>query len=56
MDAIGSKAEFYALSVAPNNIDIRYTSSDGLFYGIQTLSQLFPIEKSFGKDSVFEYF
>lgn len=46
MDSDGSKAEFYALTVAPNNIDIRYTSSDGLFYGIQTLSQLFPLEKT----------
>ena len=46
MDSDGFKTEFYALSVAKNNIDIRYTSSDGLFYGIQTLSQLLPLEKT----------
>lgn len=38
--------EGYQLSVAENNITIKGKSGSGIFYGIQSLVQLFPLEKS----------
>jgi len=45
MDA-DDKKEFYALSVTKDKIEIRAVAANGLFYGIQTLSQLLPLEKA----------
>jgi len=41
-DSLG--AEGYRLSVKENNITIRAQQPAGLFYGVQTLLQLFPKE------------
>lgn len=41
-----SNAEAYSISMKPNVIKITAGSGNGLFYGIQSLFQLFPIESS----------
>ena len=38
---LGPVAEGYQLDVTPKGIDLRAGSSDGLFYGMQTLRQLY---------------
>lgn len=38
--------EWYTLSISKNDVIITATEAHGIFYGIQTLSQLLPIEKS----------
>ena len=39
--------EWYNLSISNNEIVIKATENQGIFYGIQTLIQLLPLEKSF---------
>lgn len=38
--------EWYTLSISKNDVIIIATEAHGIFYGIQTLSQLLPLEKS----------
>ncbi len=37
--------EWYTLSISKNDVMIIATEAHGIFYGIQTLSQLLPLEK-----------
>ena len=39
--------EWYNLSISKNEVVIKATEDHGIFYGIQTLIQLLPLEKSF---------
>lgn len=39
--------EWYNLSISKNEVVINTTEAHGIFYGIQTLIQLLPLEKSF---------
>lgn len=39
-----TNTEGYTLEITPNGIDIRFKSSKGAFYAVQTLKQLFPEE------------
>lgn len=43
--AVKTSAEGYLLEVKPSGISIRANAEQGLFYGVQTLLQLVPVEK-----------
>lgn len=45
-DANNFNTETYYLSIDPNRIEIAAISSQGIFYGIQTLAQLVPTQKA----------
>jgi hexosaminidase len=46
LDPTINSEEGYQLSIASNNISVKAKTGAGIFYGIQTLMQMFPLEKS----------